>query len=83
MLAKRSAKATIPRPRYGTDSHGKRTGVVRSLKRYSRVMEDLYDLAVVAERRPEKAVSADDMRKRLQNVASYSLGFKPSVEKDL
>lgn len=49
-----------------TDREGKRTGVVLSLKRYSRLMEDLHDLAVVAERRTEKAVSADDMRKRLQ-----------------
>lgn len=65
MLAKRSAKVTTPRPRYVTDRQGKRTGVVLSLKRYSRLMEDLHDLAVVAERRPEKAVSADDMRKRL------------------
>lgn len=66
MLAKRSAKATTPRPRYVTGRQGKRTGVVLSLKRYSRLMEDLRDLAVVAERRPEKAVSAADMRKRLQ-----------------
>lgn len=43
----------------------KRTGVVLSLKWYSRLMEDLHDLAVVAERRTEKAVSADEMR-RLQ-----------------
>ena len=66
MLAKRSAKTTAPRPRYVTDRQGKRTGVVLSLKRYARLMEDLHDLGVVAERRPEKAVSADDMRKRLQ-----------------
>ena len=50
MLAKRSAK---------------RTGVVLSLKRYSRPMEDLHDLAVIAERRDEKPVTADDMKKRL------------------
>jgi hypothetical protein len=44
---------------------GKRTGVVLSLKRYSRLMEDLHDLAVVAERRDEKPVTGDDMKKRL------------------
>jgi hypothetical protein len=48
-----------------TDRKGKRTGVVLSLKRYSRLMEDLHDLAVVAERRDEKPVTADDMKKRL------------------
>jgi len=39
--------------------------VVLSLKRYSRLMEDLHDLAAVAERRDEKPVTADDMKKRL------------------
>lgn len=65
MLAKRSAKATSLRGRYVTNRHGERTGIVLSLKRYSRLMEDLHDLAVVAERRNEKAVTADEMKKRL------------------
>jgi PHD/YefM family antitoxin component YafN of YafNO toxin-antitoxin module len=56
----------MPRGRYVTDRKGKRTGVVLSLKRYSRLMEDLHDLAVVAERRTEKLLSADEMRKRLR-----------------
>ena len=65
MLAKRSIKTTSPRERYMTNRKGKRTGVVLSLKRYSRLMEDLHDLAVVAERRDEKPMTADDMKKRL------------------
>lgn len=65
MLAKRSTKTTSLRGRYVTDRTGKRTGVVLSIKRYSRLMEDLHDLAVVAERRDEKTVTADDMKKRL------------------
>jgi hypothetical protein len=65
MLAKRSAKAASLKARYVTNRQGKRTGVVLSLKRYSRLMEDLHDLAVVAERRNEKSVTADEMRKRL------------------
>lgn len=48
-----------------TDRKGKRTGVVLSIKRYSRLMEDLHDLAVVAERRDDKLVTADEMKKRL------------------
>ena len=66
MLAKRSAKPAMPRGRYVTDQAGKRTGVVLSLKRYARLMEDLRDLAVVAERRTEKPLSADEMRRRLR-----------------
>ena len=65
MLAKRSTKTTSLRGRYVIDRKGKRTGVVISLKRYSRLMEDLHDLAGVAERRNEKPVTADDMKKRL------------------
>jgi hypothetical protein len=47
-----------------TNRQGKRTGVVLSLKRYSRLLEDLHDLAVVAERRDKKPGTADDMKKR-------------------
>ena len=65
MLAKRSTKTTSLRGRYVTDRKGKRTGVVLSLKRYSRLMEDLHDLAGVAERRDKEPVTADDMKKRL------------------
>ena len=65
MLAKRSTKTTSLRGRYVIDRKGKRTGVVIPLKRYSRLMEDLHDLAVVAERRNERPVTADDMKKRL------------------
>ncbi|HEU5409208.1 MAG TPA: hypothetical protein VFU48_15680 [Nitrospira sp.] len=65
MLAKRSIKSSTPRGRYVTDRKGKRTGVVLSIKRYSRLMEDLHDLAVVAERRDDKLVTADEMKKRL------------------
>ncbi len=65
MFAKRSTKTTSLRGRYVTDRTGKRTGVVLFLKRYSRLMEDLHDLAAVAERRDEKPVIADDMKKRL------------------
>ena len=66
MLAKRSTKTISHRERYVTNRQGKRIGVVLSLKRYSRLMEDLHDLVVVAERRNEKPVTADDMKKRLR-----------------
>ena len=66
MLAKRSTKTTSFGGRYVTNRQGKKTGVVLSLKRYSRLMEDLHDLAVVAERRNEKPLSADDMKTRLR-----------------
>jgi len=48
---------------------GKKIGnghVVLSRKRYDRLMEDLHDLAVVAERRNEPSISVDEMTKRLR-----------------
>jgi hypothetical protein len=36
------------------DSKGKKTGVIISLKQYEKLFEDLYDLAVIAERRGEE-----------------------------
>lgn len=39
--------------------------VVLSRKRYNQLMEDLHDLAVVAQRREESPLSAEEMTKRL------------------
>ena len=47
------------------DAKGKKTGVVLPLRRYQRLLEDLHDLAVVAERRSEKAISLDELKRRL------------------
>ncbi|MBW1743818.1 MAG: type II toxin-antitoxin system Phd/YefM family antitoxin [Deltaproteobacteria bacterium] len=48
------------------DSKGKKTGVILPLKRYQRLMEDLHDLAVVAERRAEAPISLTEMKRRLK-----------------
>jgi len=55
-----------PRPQYVTDKNGSKTGVVLSLRRYRQLMEDLHDLAVVAERRTEKPVGIHDLKRRLE-----------------
>ncbi len=38
----------------------------RSIKKYNRLLEDLHDLAVVAERRDEKPISLEEMKRRLK-----------------
>ena len=48
------------------DSKGRKTGVVLSLKRYRKLVEDLHDLAVVAERRSESTLSFGEMNRRLK-----------------
>ncbi|MDQ2999097.1 MAG: type II toxin-antitoxin system Phd/YefM family antitoxin [Chloroflexota bacterium] len=51
---------------YVVDAKGNKTGVILSLKRYQQLLEDLHDLAVVAERREERPLSLNEMKRRLQ-----------------
>ena len=48
------------------DAQGKKTAVVLSIKRYEKLLEDLHDLAVVAERRSEEPISIDEMKHNLK-----------------
>ncbi|MGA8830333.1 MAG: hypothetical protein WB554_01880 [Desulfomonilaceae bacterium] len=48
------------------DSRGKKTGVIIPLKQYEKLLEDLHDLAVIAERRDEEPVSFGEMQQRLK-----------------
>ena len=52
-----------------TDAKGKKTGVILSLKRYQKLMEDLHDLAVVAERRDEIPLSFEGIKRQLKWIA--------------
>ena len=56
---------SIMQENFIVDAKGKKTGVLLSIKRYRKLMEDLHDLAVVAERRTEKSIAAEELRKRL------------------
>ena len=51
---------------YLFDSEGRRTAVLLSLEQYEKLMEDLHDLPVVAERREEKVISLQELKRRLQ-----------------
>ena len=51
---------------YVVDPNGKKTAVIISLKRYQELMEDLHDLAMIAERRNGRSVSLDEMKRRLK-----------------
>ena len=45
---------------------GRTTGVLLPLRRYRKLMEDIHDLAIVAERRKEKPITLEQMKHRLQ-----------------
>ncbi len=57
---------TILREQYVVDTKGKKTAVILSIKRYEQLVEDLHDLAVVAERRDEEPISLEEMKRRLK-----------------
>jgi PHD/YefM family antitoxin component YafN of YafNO toxin-antitoxin module len=51
--------------RYIVDNSGKETAVVLSVSDYERLVEDLHDLAVVAERRDEPSISLEEIKRKL------------------
>ena len=44
-------------PQFVTDTDGKKTAVILSIEKYTELIEDLQDLAVIAERRDEPSIS--------------------------
>jgi hypothetical protein len=46
-------------PQYVTDSEGRKTAVILPIEEYDQLLEDLADLAIVAERRGEPCVPHD------------------------
>jgi hypothetical protein len=54
------------RAQYVVDAEGKRKGVILPVAQYRRLIEDLHDLAVVAERRKEEPITAEEMKRRLK-----------------
>ena len=51
---------------YVVDERGKRSKVILSVKEYQELLEDLEDLALIAERKDEPTSPIEDVRKRLE-----------------
>lgn len=51
---------------YLIDESGQKTAVVLPIEEYEELLEDIHDLAVIAERRDEPTVSFDELKKRLK-----------------
>ncbi|MFO8010511.1 MAG: type II toxin-antitoxin system Phd/YefM family antitoxin [Dehalococcoidia bacterium] len=56
---------TTRQEQFVVDEKGKKTGVIVPVKQYQKLIEDLHDLAVVAERREEDTISFDELKSRL------------------
>jgi len=48
------------------DKDGNKKSVVLPYRQYEALMEDIHDLAVIAERRNEKAISHAELKRRLK-----------------
>ena len=48
------------------DESGKKTAIVLPLEDYEELIEDIHDLAVIAERKDEPTISFDELKKRLK-----------------
>ena len=54
-------------PQFITDGEGRKTSVVIPIEEFQELMEDIEDLAAVAERRDEDSISHEDLVKELSN----------------
>ncbi|UIE35990.1 hypothetical protein [Leptodesmis sichuanensis] len=50
---------------YVVDANGTKTAVILSIEHYEQLLEDLHDLAIVAERRDEQPIPLAEFKKRL------------------
>jgi len=51
---------------YIVDQKGQKTAVVIPLQEYEELLDDLHDLAIIAERRDEPTIPFEELKKRLK-----------------
>ncbi|MBU0493142.1 MAG: type II toxin-antitoxin system Phd/YefM family antitoxin [Chloroflexi bacterium] len=56
----------VVQEQYVVDAQGRKTAVLLPLKQYRQLLEDIHDLAVVAERRDEEPINLEQMKQRLK-----------------
>ena len=52
--------------KYLIDESGQKTAVVLTVEDYEELLEDIHDLAVIAERKDEETIDFDVLKKRLE-----------------
>ena len=55
---------------YLTNEKGRKTAVVIPIKEYEQLLEDLHDLAIIAERRDNPRISLEELKSRLRANAA-------------
>ena len=54
------------REKFIVDEKGKKTAVIIPYRKYEELLEDVHDLAIIAERRHEKSITHEEMKRRLK-----------------
>ena len=57
------------REKFIVNEAGKKVSVIMSYQKYQRLMEDLHDLSVIAERRNEESILFEEFEKQLDQDA--------------
>ena len=57
----------LAQEKYIVDSNGTKTAVILTIEQYEQLLEDLHDLAIVAERRSEHPISLAAMKAKLNH----------------
>ena len=58
---------TITEVQYVVNEKGEKVAVIIPIEEFEELLEDLHDLAVVAERRDEPTVSFEEVKRRLKS----------------
>lgn len=51
---------------YVVDEKGQKTAVIIPVEEYEELLEDIHDLAIIAERRDEPTISFEELKKKLE-----------------
>lgn len=54
------------REQYVTDEKGQKTAVIIPVEEYEELLEDIHDLAIIAERRDEPTIAFEELKKKLK-----------------
>ena len=56
---------TVTHEQYVVNENGEKVAIILPIEEYEKMKEDLHDLAIVAERRNEKTISLEEMKRKL------------------
>lgn len=60
-------RKTQEKEKYIVNEKGAKTDVIIPLDEYEELLEDLHDLAIIAERKDEPTLSLEELKKKLQD----------------